>query len=92
MLGGIIAILIGVWFYQTAQADQKQPVSWAIAGILVYFIGALFWSYAITPMIKEAARHSQNSFLTLLAQFAYVGIGAVCALGLKLALAKKGSL
>ena len=79
MIGSIVAACLAFWFYQTAKRTGRQPVSWAVAGLLVYFIVALLWTNVVTPPIKDAASHSQSGILIFLTRYAYIIVGSVCA-------------
>lgn len=79
MLGSIVAAFVAVWFYQTAKRTGRQPVSWAVAGIVVYFMVALLWTNLVTPPIKDAASHSQSGILIFLTRYAYILAGLACA-------------
>jgi len=74
--GSIAAILVMVWFYNTA--NGRNPVHWAMAGFLVYFIVSLLWTVAITPDIKDAAMHSRNTLLMWVARYAYIVVAVAC--------------
>lgn len=80
MIGTIVAILLAVWFYFTAKQTGRDPVSWAIAGIVLYFTVALTWTTFVTPAIKDAASHSQNGLLIFLTRYAYIAVSSVCAI------------
>lgn len=36
-----------VWFYTTAQKLRLSGLSWAIGGVIVYYIGFLFWMHLL---------------------------------------------
>ena len=75
MFSAIAAALIGVWFYQTAPRSGRAPFSWAVSGVVLYFLMALLWSMAVTPAIKDAASHNQGGLLVLIVQYAYIVFG-----------------
>ena len=79
MLGVIAAIVVAIWFFNTAPRSGRSPVSWAISGVVVYFLAALLWSLIVTPGIKDAAIHNQSGVLIFIVRYAYVGIGLVAA-------------
>lgn len=79
MLSFIAAVIVGVWFYNTAPRSGRQPVSWGISGVVVYFLAALLWSLAVTPDVKDAANHNQSSLLVFVVRYAYIAVGMVCA-------------
>ncbi|WP_305908957.1 hypothetical protein Q9L42_008055 [Methylomarinum sp. Ch1-1] len=79
MIGSVVAAFVAIWFYHTAKQTGRQPISWAVAGIVVYFMVALMWTNFVTPPIKDAASHSQNGFLIFLTRYAYIMVGLACA-------------
>ena len=89
MIGAIVAMCIAIWFYQTAIAANQKSVSWAIAGVIIYFMAALFWSYFITPSIKVITEHNQKGCLILVVQYAYIIFGLGCATVFKLIMTAK---
>jgi hypothetical protein len=82
MLSFVAAVLIGVWFYNTASRSGRSPLSWAISGVVVYFLAALLWSLIVTPDVKDAATHTQSGWLVFIVKYAYITFGLVCAAGI----------
>lgn len=78
IIGSIVAIFILVWFYNTAAEYGRNPIHWAIAGVLVYFIVGLLWTVLITPDIKDAAMHSRNTLLMWITRYAYIVVALAC--------------
>lgn len=81
MLGSIAAALIGIWYYNTASRSGRSSLSWAISGVVVYFLAALLWSLVITPGVKDTATHTQSGMLILIVKYAYIVFGLSCAAG-----------
>ncbi|MDD2760709.1 MAG: hypothetical protein PHH11_10510 [Methylomonas sp.] len=79
MLGIVAAILVAVWFFNTAQRSGRPPVSWALSGVVVYFLAALLWSLIVTPGIKDVATHTLSGVLIFIVRYAYIGIGLIAA-------------
>ncbi len=79
MLGVMAAIAVCVWFYSTAARSGRTPVSWAISGVVVYFLAALLWSLIVTPAVKDAAIHNQNGLLIFIVRYAYIAVGMLAA-------------
>ncbi len=79
MAGVIAAILVAVWFYSTASRSDRPPVSWAVSGVVVYFLAALLWSLIVTPGVKDAAIHNQSGMLIFIVRYAYIGVGLLTA-------------
>ncbi|OQW71770.1 MAG: hypothetical protein BVN35_15680 [Proteobacteria bacterium ST_bin11] len=80
MLGSVAAALIGIWFYNTASRSGRSAISWAVSGVVVYFLAALLWTLAVTPAILDAASHSQSAALIFIVRYAYIGFGVLMAL------------
>lgn len=79
IIGSISAILIIVWFYYSAERFNRNPVHWAIAGFIVYFIVSLFWTYFVNPSIKDAAMHGRDTLLMYISRYAYIVVALVSA-------------
>ena len=79
IIGTIAAIFILVWFYNSAPKYDRNPVHWAMAGFVVYFLIALMWTYFVNPSIKDAAMHSRNTLLMYTSRYAYIVIAFSCA-------------
>lgn len=79
MLGSIVAVAVAVWFYYSAKQAGRQPISWALAGLLFFFIIELLWTNLVTPPIKDAAMHSKNPLLMFITRYAYIAVGLACA-------------
>lgn len=79
MLGSIVATIVAVWFYFTAPRSGRPPVSWAISGVVVYFLAVLLWTMLVTPGIKETAMHNQSGILVFIVRYAYLGVGLTAA-------------
>ena len=91
IIGSIAAILVLVWFYNTAPNYGRNPVHWAIAGFLVYFVIALLWTYTINPSIKDAAIHSRSTILMFITRYAYIVVSLLGAFIFNLKIGKKNN-
>lgn len=80
MLGSMAAALVALWFYNTASRSARPPISWAVSGVVVYFLAALLWTLLVTPGIKDAASHSQSGILIFIVRYAYIGFGILAAI------------
>ncbi|BBL72436.1 hypothetical protein [Methylogaea oryzae] len=75
ILGGIIAILVAIWFYRTAESKGAEPFSWAIAGTIFYYLPMGLWTYVVNPMIKNPHITSEGS--SIIARLAPTLVGVV---------------
>jgi hypothetical protein len=83
MAGTITAFLITYWFYKSADATGKNPLSSAIAGFLSYLIPCLVWTFTITPGLRDAVEHNPGTLSGLFVNYAYILVGIACAVGFK---------
>lgn len=79
MLGVIAAALVCIWFYNTASRSGRSQVSWAVSGVVVYFLAALLWSLIVTPAVKDTAIHNQSGLLIFIVRYAYIAVGLIVA-------------
>jgi ABC-type Fe3+ transport system permease subunit len=83
MIGTITALLISYWFYKSAEAAGKNPLSSAIVGFLSYLIPGVVWTFAITPGLRDAVEHNPGTLSGLFVNYAYILVGVACAVGVK---------
>lgn len=84
MIGTITAFLITYWFYQSAKATGKDPLSSAILGFLAYLVPCLAWTLAVTPGLRDAVEHDPGTLSGLFVNYAYILVGVAGAIGIKL--------
>jgi hypothetical protein len=91
MVGGIVAILIAVWFCRTALLAGKGPMPWAVVGVLCYYLPALLWTIWVTPGLRDMVEHNQSLALAMVVRYGYIVVGILCtALVRSIALGKSG--
>jgi hypothetical protein len=83
MIGTIIALLISYWFYKSAEATGKNPLSSATVGFMSYLIPCVVWTFAVTPGIRDAVEHNPGTLSGLFVNYAYILVGVACAVGVK---------
>ncbi|MDP1666051.1 MAG: hypothetical protein Q8L79_13105 [Methylobacter sp.] len=83
MIGTITALLISYWFYKSAEATGKNPLSSSMVGFLSYLIPGVVWTFAITPGIRDAVEHNPGTLSGLFVNYAYILVGVACAIGVK---------
>lgn len=77
IIGGIIAILIAVWFYRSAESKGVEPFPWAFAGAIFYYIPMGLWTFIINPLLKNP--HVTSSGPSMLAGLGPTMAGVVVA-------------
>lgn len=75
IVGGIIAILIAIWFYKTAESKGADPFPWAIAGTIFYYLPMGLWTWVVNPMIKNP--HVTSEGTSIIARVAPTLVGIV---------------
>ncbi len=83
MAGTITALLITYWFYKSAEATGKNPLSSAGLGFLSYLIPCIVWTFTVTPGLRDAVEHNPGTLSGLLVNYAYILVGSACAIGVK---------
>lgn len=83
MSGAIAAIIITIWFYKSALATGKNPVTSAVLGLTVYFTAALIWTLAVTPGLRDTIAHEPSFLLGMVVRHAYAVVGFTCAAWVK---------
>jgi hypothetical protein len=54
MIGGIVAVVIAIWYYRSAEARHLPAVQWAFAGLIAYYVPNFIWSFLVAkPLIAE---------------------------------------
>lgn len=79
MFGGIIAVMIVLWFYRSAEARGLPNFQWALAGLIAFYVPNFIWSLVIAkPMMTTL--HAQNATATAsFWGFSSVFVGAIVA-------------
>ena len=83
MIGTITAFLITYWFYKSAEAVGKNPLTSAGLGFLSYLIPCIAWTLAVTPGLRDAVEHNPGTVSGLFVNYAYILVGVACAIGFK---------
>lgn len=79
MFGGIIAVLIAIWYYRAAEARRQPGFQWALGGVIAYYVPNFIWSLMVAkPMMNQL--HAQNATgMASLLGFSSVFVGAAVA-------------
>ena len=83
MSGAIAAIIIAIWFYKSALENEKEPVPSAVLGLIVYFVPAVIWTFAVTPGLRNFIEHNPSTLLGVFVAHAHVAVGVACAVWVK---------
>lgn len=83
MIGTITALLITYWFYKSAEAVGKNPLSSAGLGFLSYLVPCIVWTLTVTPGLRDAVDHNPSTLSGLFVNYAYILVGTACAIGIK---------
>ena len=81
MFGGVVAILIALWYYRTAEARKLPTVQWAFAGVICYYIPNIAWSLMIAkPWLNTLHAAPTGSVMATVVGFSSVFVGAFVAI------------
>lgn len=60
MFGGIIAVLIVLWYYRSAEARGLPNFQWAAAGLIAFYVPNFIWQLLVAkPMLNSL--HAQGA-------------------------------
>lgn len=51
MPGAVIAVLICVWYYQTATKLNINPLPWIVGGLILYYGMKYGWTYGVAKPV-----------------------------------------
>lgn len=55
MPGAIIAVLVCVWYYRTADQIKLNPLPWIVGGLILYYGTKYGWTYGvIKPLLGKS--------------------------------------
>lgn len=77
VLGGLIAIAIAIWFYRTAESKGANPLQWAIAGVVFYYVPMGLWTWFVMPKMMSPHPTSAGTPWFSLMLPTLVGLGVV---------------
>lgn len=79
MLGGIVAVVIAVWFYRSAEKRSLPSIPWGLAGLVAYYVPNFIWSLLVAkPWLTKL--HAQNAaVLSSIVGHSSIVVGAVFA-------------
>lgn len=61
ILSMLAVLATAVWFYRTAERLGQPGMAWAVAGLLVYYGGFLFWMHIVLKSLM-AGQFQTHSF------------------------------
>ncbi|WP_022948753.1 hypothetical protein [Methylohalobius crimeensis] len=79
MLGGLLAILVAIWFYRSAdRVGHPEPFKWGAIGAAVYYVAMFLWRWFANTGFMETLHHSSVT-MGMLVHYAGVAIGLLAA-------------
>jgi predicted ATP-grasp superfamily ATP-dependent carboligase len=80
MVGGIVGILICIWFYRSAERIKlSNPIQWVIGSVIVYYGVKAIWTYVILKPLMGGSFSGHSMTAGLLIEFSGTLFGAVAA-------------
>ncbi len=79
MIGGLIAIAVAVWFFNTAQKiPDKDPIHWGAIGVAVYYVVVALWTF-VTDIGFMADLHHRNVAIGAIIHYLGPALGVLAA-------------
>jgi hypothetical protein len=60
MVGGVIAFLVCIWFYITADRLKLNPLQWIVGALIVYYGTKAIWTFVILKPLMGAGSTPQS--------------------------------
>jgi predicted membrane protein len=79
MVGGVIGVLICVWFYQTAIKLNLNPLQWIVGALIVYYGAKAGWTYGILKPLMGSGFKTHTMMTGVMIEVSGSLIGAACA-------------
>jgi hypothetical protein len=78
ILSVLAVLLTAIWFYRTAQTRGLPGMPWAIAGVLVYYGGFLFWMKVVLKALMSGYFQTHNFWIGIGMDITAILFGAGC--------------
>lgn len=83
MVGGIVGLLICVWFYRSADRIKlSNPIQWVVGAVIVYYGVKALWTYVILKPMLGGSFASHSMTAGILIEFSGTALGALGAVWL----------
>lgn len=79
MVGGVIGVLICVWFYQTAIKLKLNPLQWIVGALIVYYGVKFLWTFVILKPLMGTSFKTHTMMTGVMIEVSGSLIGALCA-------------
>ena len=79
MFGGVIAILLCAWFYQTATKIHLNPLQWIIGALIVFYGVRYAWTFALLKPLMGVYFKSHTMLTGVMIELSGALVGAAVA-------------
>jgi len=79
MVGGVIGVLICVWFYQTAIRLKLNPLQWIVAALIIYYGVKFAWTFWLLKPLMGASFKTHTMLTGIMIEVSGSLVGAACA-------------
>jgi hypothetical protein len=80
-IGGLVAILVTVWFYNTAVKLQLNPWQWIIAALIIFYGVKFLWIKGILkPLLGSSITATSSWVIRLIFELSADALAAFCAM------------
>lgn len=78
MIGGVIAVLVCVWFYYSAEKLGINPLPWIVGALIVYYGAKIGWISGVVKPVLGGSFRDLGMLAGFLVEFsgALAGVGA----------------
>ncbi len=80
-IGGVLAILVAVWFYNTAVKLDLNPWQWIIGGVIIFYGVKYLWVKGILkPLLGASLAANHSGVIRLIIELSGDALAAFCAM------------
>lgn len=91
ILSMLAVLAAAIWFYRTAERLGLPGLAWAVAGVLIYYGGFLFWMHGVLRPFMKGGFQVHGFWTGIAMDLTATAAGALCvALFRSKVLLKKG--
>lgn len=78
ILSVLAVLLTALWYHRTAQERGLPGVAWAVAGVLIYYGGFLFWMHIALKALMGSYFQNHGFWIGMGMDLSAILFGAVC--------------
>lgn len=79
ILSMLAVLAAAIWFYRTAERLGRPGMAWAVAGLIVYYGGFLFWMHIVLKPLMAGRFQTHSFWVGITMDLTSILFGTACA-------------